>query len=477
MTFSTSQPESNDLRTSPPQRHVSPTARPCARRTGDLWLFAVIGVLVAGCAVATPFTQRAHISKQITERAGHGVRGDTAATVALPPGVSIADGISEDQAVAVALWNNAAFQQTLSQLQLARADLAQAGMLTNPNLSVLFPLGPKQLEFAAMIPLEALWMRPIRARIATLDAERIASALVQSGLDLVRDVRWALSDLALARDRAAIAKKTQTLRRRIAEISEGLASAGDATGVSVLSAQAEAAAADAALVRVQADVVVADQRLLLLLGLCETAPDAQFILAPTRRWPLANRSDLERLALAARPDLRAAELSLEAAAERAGLATAEIFTLSAIVDANGQGNKGFEMGPGLLVGLPIFNQNQTGRLRAEAELERAAWNYLAARQRIVSEVRQADASVRQAAAALRTQSEDAVPKFEEVVSKSERMYAMGELAALDLQLNTQQLVAAQLRQAELAGDLRRARADLDRSLGADPTRWKEPVKP
>ena len=105
-----------------------------------------------------------------------------AATNQLPAGIEMADGIDADEAVALALWNNPLFQENLSKLGLARGDLAQAGLLANPTLSVLFPLGPKQLEFTATFPLEALWLRPRRVAIARLEAERVANGLVQNGL-------------------------------------------------------------------------------------------------------------------------------------------------------------------------------------------------------------------------------------------------------------------------------------------------------
>ena len=61
-------------------------------------------------------------------RAGTGasVRFD-AQTPSLPAGVRIEDGLSREEAVAVALWNNAAFQVSVSRLGFARADLVDAG--------------------------------------------------------------------------------------------------------------------------------------------------------------------------------------------------------------------------------------------------------------------------------------------------------------------------------------------------------------
>jgi outer membrane protein, heavy metal efflux system len=71
------------------------------------------------------------------------------------------DGLSRDEAVAIALWNNAAFQVSVSQLGFARADLADAGLISNPVLSLLFPWGPKQLEWTLRWP--CTWISDPRA--------------------------------------------------------------------------------------------------------------------------------------------------------------------------------------------------------------------------------------------------------------------------------------------------------------------------
>ena len=69
--------------------------------------------------------------------------------------------------------------------------------------------------------------------------------------------------------------------------------------------------------------------------------------------------------------LRAAELTIEAAAARLGWEKSRILTLTAVLDANAEGIDGFESGPGIDVSIPLFNRNQGGKLRAQSELERA----------------------------------------------------------------------------------------------------------
>lgn len=61
-----------------------------------------------------------------------------APAITLPPGASLDDGLTEDEAVSIALWNNAAFQELLVDLGLVRGDLIQAGLLPNPELVYFF---------------------------------------------------------------------------------------------------------------------------------------------------------------------------------------------------------------------------------------------------------------------------------------------------------------------------------------------------
>ncbi len=229
---------------------------------------SLIGFLLAGCAAPeSKYKQRSAVGADLQQRGLAVIRADGAqATAQLPPGISLEDGLSEREAVATALWNNTAFQENLSKLGLARGDLAQAGMLANPMLSMLFPLGPKQFEFTATAPLEALWLRSKRIAVAEIEAERVAQGLVQSGLDLARDVRVACSDVLLARDREGVATETLAIREQILRIAENRQRLGDASELETTSARAELARARDEAAQARRDHALSRERLSLLLG-------------------------------------------------------------------------------------------------------------------------------------------------------------------------------------------------------------------
>jgi cobalt-zinc-cadmium efflux system outer membrane protein len=438
---------------------------------------ATCWLLGGGCSV-TPRHDRPWLQKELGDRLGGGLplrAEQPSGEASLPSGVSLDGPLGEREAVSVALWNNATLQAELAQLGLARADLYDAGLLPNPTFLIFFPLGPKQLEFRIGWPIEWLWQRPSRLKAAHRDAERLARTLVSTGLDLVRDVKSALVDLWLAQERSRLRQEAEKLWREIGTLTEARLRAGDISEVEASGAKVESLAAAEQAKRARREVSIVEARLRALLGVATLHPAPLSAAPPVGPAPgetLPPAAELERSALAGRPDLRAAELAIEAAAARVGVERARIVQAIGYLDAVGGGLPGtsgkqgaLELGPGLMVTLPIFNQNQAGRSRAHAELLRAAWRYVAVQQAILSEVRQAREQVLQADEALAIWSAEVVQPLEANVKSSLRAYQRGADAYLIVLDATRRFLDAELRQAELRADGRRARAQLERSLG------------
>ena len=121
-------------------------------------------LLIVGCAVQSPY-DRSYVSEGIKERTDYELGQVTEpGEFNFPEVISLEDGLSQDEAVAVALWNNAQFQADLAALGFARADLIEADMLANPVFSLLFPVGPKLLEAKLSLPIDVLWQPPPHRR-------------------------------------------------------------------------------------------------------------------------------------------------------------------------------------------------------------------------------------------------------------------------------------------------------------------------
>jgi cobalt-zinc-cadmium efflux system outer membrane protein len=86
-------------------------------------------------------------------------------------------------------------------------------MLPNPAFSLLFPLGPKQLEFTLSYAIDILWQRPGRVAAARPNAEKVAENLVNHGLALVCNVYISFADLHMAPGKFRIMNRTKNIRR------------------------------------------------------------------------------------------------------------------------------------------------------------------------------------------------------------------------------------------------------------------------
>lgn len=434
-------------------------------RTGTLWICVVAAIeLGTGCATMNGAPASGELDAGIRARAGSGLRLES--TQALPPDVNLDDGITQEEAVAVALWNNPSFQATLADLGVARADLAEAGLLRNPILSLLFPIGPKQLEFTVQFPFDALVQRPARVLAARLNLQAIGERLVWDALTLVAQVRTAHAEAVMADRRLLLATENAELAMRLADITDARLRAGDISEL-----EARAPRNEASRTEVMRRVAVHDRDFTRLtlgawLGLDRTAD----VVQPQRSAaydfsPCPIDATRLRDALAARPDVRAAELSIEAATARARWERSRVLALIGVLDANGSGSQGFEAGPGVNVEPPIFNRNQGGVARAAVEIARASQRYTAVRVQVVADVRSADVRVSQAQQALDGWAMEIVPSLEIERQQAEIAYQAGEIPLFPVLDVSRRLIDGRMRQLDAEADLYRSRIALERALG------------
>ena len=437
-----------------------------------LMTFALV-LLPAGC-----LAQAVDVSKKIEARTGHKVNTAKAAVWTLPDGVALDDGLTEDEAVAIALWNNPLLQADLTAMGLARADVIGARQLTNPTLTLIFPFSPRILEAVANWPFEALWQRPRRLAAAKLEEERVSETLVIRALDLARDVRMAYADYAAAQMRAGIAAGAVRERREIALIVNARFRAGDISELETNASVVDARIAEEQAARFTNDIALANERLRALLGFGADGPSFKINLPATsssdQPIPLVSTKGPESVetldallkqALEARPELKAAELAIQAAGARARWERSRIMAISAIAKEYGRGTNGFEQGPGVQIELPIFNRNQGGISRAEAEIERAAKQMIAANYRVVTEVREAYMQLAHAREQQDQWRGRVMPPLGEDIRSAERAYQAGDVSYLFVLETSRRFTDARLRDAELQAATARSLIALERSVG------------
>jgi cobalt-zinc-cadmium efflux system outer membrane protein len=430
---------------------------------------ALLLALVSGWACATPKApDRVRVATGISERTRLDARGLPAPGPewTAPPGTALDDGLGVDEAVAIALWNNADFQVALANLGIARADLIEAGLLRNPVFSLLFPWGPKQLEFTATWAVDQIWQRPKRIEDARLNAEAGAEQLIATGLRLVADVRLAFFEVLVAERRLTLAIEQADVGAQAAKLAEGQLRVGDISEFEARLARTDAVRLETSrLTRVSArDLAVA--RLRTLLGL-EPEGAAIRLNAPAAGSfdGCAPGPELLRTALAARPEVRAAELQIEAAGARAGLEKARIVAFTVSLDANAKGTQGFEMGPGVGIEIPVLSQNQGRRARAAAELELASRRYLAVRAAISSELTAATIGLNEARQTAQLLGDDVAASLATARQQVQRLYTAGEVSLLELLATRQRLIDVEVTRVDAVFGVSRAIVRLEQAVG------------
>ncbi|MFO0911904.1 MAG: TolC family protein [Pirellulales bacterium] len=390
---------------------------------------------------------------------------DTVTNSHLPNGAAFEDGLTEEEAILIAIWNNALFQETLVDLDLAASDLVQAGLLPNPEIIYFFPVTDKPFKYAIEFPLEALWLRPIRVAATQRESDRACQRLTQAGLDLIRDTRQAYADVLVAQGQVKVAEEALELRKRIAKIAKARVDAGDASPQESSVAEIDVDLAAQALARLEYDVGIAEERLRNLLG---AADDRQPLILVDVTPPVAGPLDADSLAqeaVGSRPDLVAARIAIAAADARVRLAERSWIRFLGLIDASSGRRTGHELSPAFRATLPIFNWNQGGVLRADAERERAARQLQTLHDRIMLEVHQAHLRYEQARAELQVLDDRVMPEVETGIRRAESAFREGDAGYLVVLQASRQLLDSLARREQLRGEIRRAWAELERSVG------------
>lgn len=417
-------------------------------------------VALTSCATST--RDRAWLSRELQQRAGAATRGTS--KEALPAGVKVDDGLNEAEVISIALWRNPALRAELTRIDAAFATLDEARRPANPQASIMGNIGPVTAIATLLLPLESLWQMPARTTAAAREADVAGESTLMRALDLVREARLLHVELGLAADRALVREELAKTANEVARIASVRAGVGDISAmderVLAADAQTSADASDSA----RTEVAMASTRLGTTLALDDHAPlRAEF----TNETPaLPELGALVSIARLNRPDARAADFAITATASRAGWERSRIFNLSLSSDV--QWNQA--AGPGMRLGgradLPIFNQNQGGIGRADADAERALAQHEVVVRNVVMEVEIAHARFTQATRSRQRFETEVLPALDAALAMARHGFETGDQSYLVVLDVLRRNGEARLRRAELIAEQRRALCELERAIGA-----------
>jgi outer membrane protein TolC len=340
-------------------------------------------ILLAGCATVTPdggfgdvaATTQARIgtTPQLT-RDGAEVgaeQGALAASLRELPVFREGRPLDMDTAVRIALVNHPGLQATYWNVGIAQADLAQAARPRNPSFDFtrLAGGGVLEIERGITFDLVGLLTAPLAARMETRRFEQVkrdvGSAIERHALE----TRTAWVEAVASRQALDYARRVRTSAEAGAELAGRMAKAGNTNQLELAREQVFLAEAARDVARADKRATAARERLTRALGLW--GQDANYALPdhlPDLPPAPAELPDVERIALAQRLDVRAAQAEAAATAADLGLTrtTRFINVLDLGVANKTQTGEPTGRGYSLSLELPLFDWGGARVARAEA---------------------------------------------------------------------------------------------------------------
>lgn len=469
-------------------------------------VLALAPLTLLGCATVDPKAEYTQASSHVTAAIGAQVPllREDAAEMSSEVEALLQDGITSEQAVQIALLNNPRVRSSFATIGIAKADVIQSGLFSNPSLSIAarFPDGGGLANIDAGLGqnIAGLWLIPVRKRVAQAELNRQILGVARDVSVIAFATRFSYYQAVSAERERQIASENRDVAKQLVEISEARQEAGVGNTIDINLARAGLLNTDLELRATTLAASQAKRDLAALLGLessvnialAEPLPDPPV-------WSLAEER-LISLAQASRLDLLSADRAVSAATarveqeERSVFANVEVGVALERDERRASGNQNLAAktvrdsiragslsipdltrepdqgqdvitGPALSLDLPIFDQNQAQIAKAQYALEQAMSNRQALAIEIAQESRSAYDRAQTAWGVAALYRDELLPLLENNLELSREAYRSGSVTFLSVLETQQQLLQSRARYVQALRDSTTTVIDLERAAG------------
>lgn len=335
-------------------------------------------ILAAGC-VPSRTSVFGPVDREIERRVGVGAMWHESADPRVPSAVAsfLQKPLDRDSVVRIALATNRRLQAQYDQLGIAASDIAAATVLSplevDLETKVSLDGDVHEVEIDVTQDILDLIQLPQRRDVARAGLEAARARAVAATVELVARAERAYLDVVAAQQDLELRQTAFDAAAASADIAERQFAAGNIAEVALIRERDQREQTRIELGRAQVEAEARREPLNDVLGLT----------GESTKWTIASRlaelpadmpalDTLERDAIANSLDVAALRSEAEAAAGRLGIARLrswlpELGVGVAADHANGE----WDAGPAISLGIPLFNQQQGPRARANAELRRS----------------------------------------------------------------------------------------------------------
>jgi outer membrane protein TolC len=365
-------------------------------RTIALIILSYLIFLLVGCAVKTaPEWKRfQEMAKERTDQELLWEKSEEEHKVILTEvDELLADGLSRQEAVRVALLNNRLLQSSFEELGISKSDLVQAGLFSNPSLSAVFRFlissgSGTNIDADLFFPIADLWQIPFRKKAAAAEMEATIMRVGQMVLNTAADARYAYDAVYYLMEAR---RETEEILDRFMAIRDQVVVRRDfgyMSDLDVYLAQIMAAEAEMELARFEGELAIARSHLNRVLSLKPEGIGYEIQGGTVEEnLELPDLGEAVRYATDYRLDIQMARFKVQRAERTLELEKARILKHVAVGVSYERETDGAEVfGPGFDIELPIFDQNQAQIAKAQYRIRQARKNLQALEGKVREEV-------------------------------------------------------------------------------------------
>lgn len=416
------------------------------------WAIALAALLLGGCATFSDDSGTGKVNDALSQR---GITQQTpwikseadADRAADAVRKLLAQPLTADHAVQIALLNNRGLQASYAELGIAEADLVQAGRLRNPGFSFGRSHRGNEVEYerALIFDLMGLLTMPLRTQIERERFELAQGRLVAEILQLAAETRRAWISAVAAQQSAVYAGQVKQAAEAAAELARRMVGAGNFSKLDQAREQAFYAETTAQLARARQQAISERERLTRLLGLwghdiAYRLPDRLPDLPPALR----DFENIEQQAMQQRLDVKGAMLEASHLAANLGLtqATGYFSVLEGKYLRNSESGKPRQTGWELELRIPVFDSGSARVARAEHAHRQAVNRAADLAIRARSEVREAWSAWRTAYDLARHYRDEIVPLRTRISEETLLRYNGMLMSVFELLAESRQQISA-----------------------------------
>lgn len=372
----------------------------------------------------------------------------------------------------IAVLNNPEFLASLSSLDISRAELAQAGLLPNPGLRVIRSREEEgyntELDFSFDL-FGFLFFKSNQA-IAEQRARQQQQQVALQLQELLSQSRSAFIEAVVAQQRFSYLQTVQEAIDASAELASRMYQVGNYSELQHARQQKFAAEIRLQLATAQQQQLQSRERLLLALGLSDSAVSLQLpAYLPAIPAEMQPQHQLEQQALEQRLDLQQAKVRLKQLQLQLEQNENSRFVRGLSGEIAGSVQHSAEREVALGFELPLFDSGAERVNKAQAQYQQAWWQAKALEQKALSEVRQAYSLQQHSYQVARHYQDQLVPLAQKINQQNVLRYNGMLIGVFELIADTQAQVSTVTGQMTAQRDFYLSQLALQQALWGSPT--------